>query len=714
MDLIQKIINHIIECRKDDDFKDDSDSKLIKIFFKQEKLNIPSHIQTLLCTDHLFFQKIIEHYEKKFIKYYTDGKPFEECLEKLSKKVLDNPDSDINKKYIDFDKEIFPWLIESNFFKNIPVPDIIVPIIPDFSWCRPNQKLSMIKSLENDFESAIDLHATGGGKTYLILAKAYYFNQIYNKNVILLCEKKYILSSEFLDFSNLPHGIIDISKINIINLTINPDKYFYDKIKGNNNLIIVNRSYISSKNRFQNINGKHNIGLVLIDECHSSSAYKTFEILNYFKSLTCNLIGFSATPVRGNKYSSYVQLYGSDNKINYICNYSLFNAILDYDPNMEKPYGCLPFKIYIYNNQDKTPQKLLEIINSYQEELHYKKIIVWFRKIDTCQDFFDYFQKNFTNKNIKLFISHNEGDTCETDKEYIKSESNCIMFCVNRFREGTNLNTLEFGFLLDSDINRGDISTIQMCGRLIRFDKQGKKTHGKIADFCSNSNILEKIIKYYIELTNDENNKFIDEIISKIEVIKDKKQINFNLGKNKKIELIFKSFEINWDNIKEELINYIQSNFKYNIYRVPIGESSKSNFIKTIKKLKEPVWGCRETLVKKIKVNDKLIFEVDNEIEFYSIKKIENNPDKGNELWNDPTYSKILYLEYMNSIEIYDRYKFLNKLIGYKEAYVPRTITLITHFTDDFTTWFQNIIINHESDSEVYYDVSSDSSEIVV
>ena len=67
----------------------------------------------------------------------------------------------------------------------------------------------------------------------------------------------------------------------------------------------------------------------------------------------------------------------------------------------------------------------------------------------------------------------------------------------------------------------------------------------------------------------------------------------------------------------------------------------------------------------------------------------------------------------MNSIEIDDRYKFLNKLIGYKEAYVPRTITLITHFTDEFTTWFQNIIINHESDSEVYYDVSSDSSEIV-
>ena len=55
MDLIHKIKNHIIEYRKDDEFKDDSDSKLIKIFFKQNNLNIPSHIQSLLYTDHLFF-----------------------------------------------------------------------------------------------------------------------------------------------------------------------------------------------------------------------------------------------------------------------------------------------------------------------------------------------------------------------------------------------------------------------------------------------------------------------------------------------------------------------------------------------------------------------------------------------------------------------------------------------------------------------------------
>jgi hypothetical protein len=41
-------------------------------------MKIPCHIQTLLCTDHLFFEKIINLYENKFIKYYSDGIPISE------------------------------------------------------------------------------------------------------------------------------------------------------------------------------------------------------------------------------------------------------------------------------------------------------------------------------------------------------------------------------------------------------------------------------------------------------------------------------------------------------------------------------------------------------------------------------------------------------------------------------------------------------------
>ena len=50
----------------------------------------------------------------------------------------------------------------------------------------------------------------------------------------------------------------------------------------------------------------------------------------------------------------------------------------------------------------------------------------------------------------------------------------------------------------------------------------------------------------------------------------------------------------------------------YNFYKDKsiISKLSLNNFNKTIKQLKEPIWGCKEDLVKKIKINDKLIFEI--------------------------------------------------------------------------------------------------------
>ena len=48
MDLIHNIKIYLIDCRKDDDYKDDSDNKLIKIYFKRNELNIPPNIQKLI------------------------------------------------------------------------------------------------------------------------------------------------------------------------------------------------------------------------------------------------------------------------------------------------------------------------------------------------------------------------------------------------------------------------------------------------------------------------------------------------------------------------------------------------------------------------------------------------------------------------------------------------------------------------------------------
>jgi hypothetical protein len=94
MEIIQPIKEYITECRKDDDFNDDSDSELIKLYFIQNKLNIPDNIQKLICNDYLYFEKIIKLYQDKFIKYRQNELSFDVCLEKLSKKIIVNLNSE--------------------------------------------------------------------------------------------------------------------------------------------------------------------------------------------------------------------------------------------------------------------------------------------------------------------------------------------------------------------------------------------------------------------------------------------------------------------------------------------------------------------------------------------------------------------------------------------------------------------------------------------
>jgi hypothetical protein len=463
-------------------------------------------------------------------------------------------------------------------------------------------------SLKNNFTSGIDLQCTGAGKTYIILSKAHYFSQINNQNVLLFCERKYILENEFSPNKEIDKRIFDNLKTNIINLVTDPDKKFYKNIKGNNNLIIVNRAFLSSNNRYKKITKKLNIGLVLVDECQSSAAQKTFEILEYLKSLNTKLIGFSASPIVKKRFGNYSVLYGTNGQINYLSNYSIFNAIID------DPAVCLPFKINLYDLKDKNPNFLLELINDYLPVLPYKKIIVWFRKTEDCDIYFKKF--NGKLKNIKVFISHNKiGST--NDSEFINMEKNCIMLCVNRFREGTNMNTLDLGIMLDADIERGEIPTIQMCGRLLRFDKNQFKKYGLIIDFSSKSQIIEKIIKYYCDILNsDIDENLIMYIKNNIIVNKKDKQLIFNLNETKNIIIQFKTLEINWDTIKNEALQWIENLFAFNIYLVPISNNVtiNNNFNKTVcnkvqvRNTKTFVWGCKEDLNKNIKTNYVFMF----------------------------------------------------------------------------------------------------------
>lgn len=82
MDIIDKIKNHIIECKNDDNLKNKSDSKLIELFFTHNNLNIPDNIQKLLCLDHLFFEKTINNIE--IYKWLKESNYYDELSGKVS------------------------------------------------------------------------------------------------------------------------------------------------------------------------------------------------------------------------------------------------------------------------------------------------------------------------------------------------------------------------------------------------------------------------------------------------------------------------------------------------------------------------------------------------------------------------------------------------------------------------------------------------------
>jgi hypothetical protein len=266
-----------------------------------------------------------------------------------------------------------------------------------------------------------------------------------------------------------------------------------------------------------------------------------------------------------------------------------------------------------------------------------------------------------------------------------------------------------------------------MCGRLLRFDLLGHKKHGLVIDFSSKSQIIEKIIKYYCEISYsniDEN--LINYIKANIIVNKNEKQIIFKLNETKNIQINFKSLEIDWDNIKNQINNWIDELFSFNIFLVPISNNKIiiNNFNKTVKtknmihnKLTS-VGGCKIDLNKNIKVNDKVLFQNSNtdEIEFYNVSNIYIDSKLGEKLWNDPLYSRIFTINFINKISM-SRNELI-KLIGYNEKFVPRTTIQIKNIIksniDAFKKWINIncpiILDNNSTDEEISdFDIKSES-----
>ena len=487
---------------------------------------------------------------------------------------------------------------------------------------RINQ-INAIEILElNGLQTGIHCQATGSGKSIIFLKYIDYF--IKNKikgNIILFTERVNILADLFgfktakgidlnlVDENNKKEwkrlNIVDLDNIDVINRVtvkcLDWDKLLTeDSIKPK--LLVINRAYLTRPKMYKKIIDKH-IGMILHDECHSSTSNLCYDFLVHCKKYNIPTIGFSATPLRtgtsssrtGVKTESNIQkllnIYGIEKEkiiiLNLLTNYSMINSI-----------SCdliLPPKFYWYlfdktntSNVDDMKIKhvteqdiaiIIKILWEVLEALPNRKIIAWCGTISMAESwqkkFIEYKEKPLIKElcpellNFEFYIDHSKNFS-----DYVKfkdCKSDAIMFCANKHREGSDIKYLDCCMFLDKVINRTAIPFIQSIGRVLR--KEENKSYGVVIDgFAKDSNnyekeMIDKIIGYYMALSNLANNdttkyEHYVKILNLVEFDKENKIIKLKFNTQ---QIVINCNKLEWGKIIEKFEPILQDKIKLSI-----------------------------------------------------------------------------------------------------------------------------------------------------
>ena len=525
----------------------------------------------ILIEDCKFVENIYKKFIIKHIELPSSNKDIDIIKKQINRKILKVPDTNDplflkKSKMIKYLRIINDYIEQTNFIQSYIANNIIDDIniseeehnveneseeeiinisekqnndednTPIFQL-RPNQLKALQKNKECGFISGIHIQVTGAGKSVIILKtisdKLEYDNS--KKVFIILTDRIEILKNWFFDSNNnlnqsnvkywKDKNIIDLTKFDIIDTVTNKDKNIINKINNavKPTLVIMNNAFLRTNNKYEQL--INNISLVLLDECHCVSGPEIYKALRYIKNnLSTSIIGFSATPIRNSKnsISQLCEIFGpvsgpvsgtgpaTNKKINILSFYGIISALQD---EIVLPYK---FAIASIKNMKNINNKLIlkEIINKELELLPYKKIIVWCKRISDIKENVQFFKDNFPNMNI--YYSHSEEEDSESHKFYTDN-GNAIMLCVNRFREGCDINHLDCGIYLDQVKKRSTLVSIQTSGRVVRPDKEKLKKYGLIIEniyIDSNTTIeyqtVQRIVEYYEHILNisDDTNEY--------------------------------------------------------------------------------------------------------------------------------------------------------------------------------------------------------------
>lgn len=579
------------------------------------------------------------------------------------------------QKYQIIIRYIYDHLTENHILETDDTDNLIETELPrQFKWRHPQEK-AWTMAIDTDFSSGIFSIATGVGKSLIILKIIWEYNKRYPKHsVLLFCDRQEILRSLFYKKSHagIPglkqeaimfwreNDIIDMEHFHIM-------EFVYDKttnwVNSINNytgdkplFIIINRQRLTTYSdevspgifKYEDIH--HNQPrFIILDECHSGLADRTYEFLTFAKnSWKSKIQGFSATPYRSGKHLTNLKLE-HNNEMNHDTNldriFNLFHKPNDlmslnilYSYNLkdaiEDGYVLEPvfnwFQIDDYkkkkNNSiqftDTEIASVLGVLDNILSKCYYKKCIVWCREIKVADEWHQLFE-NYKGKydNLRSVPGYKSHSKCKSQSEKIVynyeeyyPKKDGILFCACQYREGSDIPYLSCELLLDKALNRGDVASIQYFGRVLRLDSAGKKNKGHIIDGCifddnqyKIKNIIDKIIKYYINLYNiDINaNKYtinkhkIEQyniIMSSLHIEPNKKEIYIEMNNNKKVSINMANLKINsveWNDIIPHFSQLLQKEFnmtdheEFIIFRDKVQKYGIKNNVEYNEKYKE-------------------------------------------------------------------------------------------------------------------------------
>ena len=411
----------------------------------------------------------------------------------------------------------------------------IEELIEKFSW-RSNQLKAIEKVKEQGWISGIHNQIMGAGKSLIMLKMISEHLELHPTNIgiyVVLCFRKEILNGMF-DFQEdgtpnkkkiklwRDNGVIDLDKFNIID-RVNKKTRIVKHDSTKPSVLIINTDYLRSLHNLNKSNEKAGIApafdyklinFVILDESHGISAKELFNILEEIRYTHCkHIIGLSATPLRDGAEKKLLRIFSPDGKnLNIISNYDFMCAMSD--GVILPPHITIGEVNKTLKGRIGTSNKdiITRILTNRFSQLPYGKILCWCRTIKQMKEYYRFLAQVFPD--YKVFCSSYANKSMGQsglynidDGEFFKMEGKAIMVCVNKFREGSDIYHLDCVIYMDRVRHRTILVSMQTSGRVLRPDKEKRKTHGYIIDTFINDGKVQveiltaqSILKYYSKI----------------------------------------------------------------------------------------------------------------------------------------------------------------------------------------------------------------------